>query len=48
MECEKIYEYEYPRNMVCFRCINVNTLHKGDDDDDDDGDTNRSTEACTR
>jgi hypothetical protein len=26
----------YPRNMVCFRSISVNTLHKGDDDDDDD------------
>jgi hypothetical protein len=21
--------------MVCFRCISVNNLHKGDDDDDD-------------
>jgi hypothetical protein len=28
----------YPRNVVCFRCISVNTLHKGDDDDDDDDD----------
>jgi len=31
----------YPRNMVCFRYIVINTLHKGDggddvDDDDDD------------
>jgi hypothetical protein len=25
----------YPRNMVCFRYISVNTLHNGDDDDDD-------------
>jgi hypothetical protein len=24
--------------MVCFRCISVNTLRKGDDDDDDDDD----------
>jgi hypothetical protein len=22
----------YPRNMVCFRYVSVNTLHKGDDD----------------
>ena len=26
----------FPRNMVCFRNMGVNTLHKGDDDDDDD------------
>ena len=28
--------------MFCFRCIIVNTLHKGDDDNDDDdnGDDN--------
>ena len=25
----------YHRNMVCFRYIIVNTLHKGDDKDDD-------------
>jgi hypothetical protein len=25
----------YPRNMVCFRYINVNTMHKGDNKDDD-------------
>jgi hypothetical protein len=35
----------YPRNVVCFRYISVNTLHKGDgdgdgDDDDDDDDDN--------
>jgi hypothetical protein len=38
----------YPRNMVCFTYIIVNTLHKGDnrdddgndDDDDDDDDDN--------
>jgi hypothetical protein len=23
----------YPRNMVCFRYISMNTLHNGDDDD---------------
>jgi hypothetical protein len=23
----------YPRNMVCFRCIILNTLHKGDNKD---------------
>jgi hypothetical protein len=33
--------------MVCFRCIIVNTLHKGDnrdddDDDDDDDDYNNN------
>jgi hypothetical protein len=28
----------YPRNMVCFGYISVNTLHKGDYDDDDDDD----------
>jgi hypothetical protein len=27
-----------PGSMVCFRHINVDTLHKGDDDDDDDDD----------
>ena len=33
----------YSRNMVCFRYMIVNTLHKGDnkdDDDDDDDDCN--------
>jgi hypothetical protein len=31
----------YPRNMVYFRHVIVNTLHNGDnkDDDDDDDDT---------
>jgi hypothetical protein len=28
----------YPRNMICFSYIGVNTLHKGDHDDDDDDD----------
>jgi hypothetical protein len=28
----------HPRNMVCFKYIIVNTLHKCDDDDDDDVD----------
>ena len=34
----------YPRNMVCFRHIIVNILHKGDnkDDDDDDDDDNNN------
>jgi hypothetical protein len=26
----------HPTNMVCFRYIIVNALHKRDDDDDDD------------
>jgi hypothetical protein len=30
--------------MVCFRYINVNTLHKGDDDDDD----NNNNKFCGR
>ena len=35
----------YPRNMVCFRYIIVNTVHKGDNkdnDDDDDDDVNNN------
>ena len=32
----------YPRNMVCFRYIIVNSLHKEDDDDDDDDDNNNN------
>jgi hypothetical protein len=28
--------------MVCFRRINVNTLHKGDEDDDDVDDDNNN------
>jgi hypothetical protein len=28
----------FPRDVVCLRNININTLHKGDDDDDDDDD----------
>jgi len=31
--------------MVCFRCVIINTLHKGgerDDDDDDDDDDNNN------
>jgi hypothetical protein len=32
-----------PRNVVCFRCISVNTLHTGDDDDDD----NNNNEIAT-
>jgi hypothetical protein len=36
--------YTYLRNTVCFRCIIVNTMHKGDneDDDDDDDDNNNN------
>jgi hypothetical protein len=32
----------YPRDMVCFRYIIVNTLHKGDDDDDDNDNNNNN------
>jgi len=34
----------YPRNIVCFRYIIVNTLHRADnkDDDDDDDDNNNN------
>jgi len=28
----------YPKNMVCFKCITGNILHKSDDDDDDNND----------
>jgi len=28
----------YPRNMVCFRYMTVNSFHEGDNDDDDDYD----------
>jgi hypothetical protein len=28
----------FSRDMVCFRNISVDTLHKGDTDDDDDDD----------
>jgi len=36
----------YPRNMVWFRYIIVNTLHNGDkDDDDDDNNNNNNTTA---
>jgi hypothetical protein len=31
----------YPRNMVIFRYISVNTLHKGDDSDDDNNNTKK-------
>jgi hypothetical protein len=38
----------YHRNMVCFRYVIVNTLHKGDnkDDDDDDDDDDNNNIAC--
>ena len=33
----------FPRNIVCFRNIRINILHKGDDDDDgDDGNNNNN------
>jgi hypothetical protein len=36
------------RNMVCFRYVIVNTLHKGDnrDDDDDDNNNNNDNNTC--
>jgi hypothetical protein len=39
----------YSRNVVCFRYVIVNTLHKGgdkedDDDDDDDNNNNNNKE----
>ena len=39
----------YPRNMICFRYIIVNTLHRGDnkDDDDDDDDDNNNNNNNT-
>jgi hypothetical protein len=36
----------YPRNIVCFRYIIVNTLHKGDNKDDDDDDNNNNNNAA--
>jgi len=32
----------YHRNMVCFRYIIVNTLHKGDNKDNNDDDNNNN------
>jgi hypothetical protein len=32
----------FPRDMVCFRNISVDTLHKGDTEDDDDDDNNNN------
>jgi len=42
-------QHHIPRNMVCFRYIIVNTLHKVDnkDDDDDDDDTDTTTITIT-
>ena len=41
--CKYITNTIYPRNMVCFRYIIVNILHKGDgDDDDNDNDNNNN------
>ena len=37
----------HPRDMICFRYIIVNTVHKGDkkdDDDDDDDDDDEEEE----
>jgi hypothetical protein len=40
-----LYIYIYPRNMICFRYIIVNTQHEGDryKNDDDDDDNNKRT-----
>jgi hypothetical protein len=32
----------FSRDMICFRYISVNTLHKDDDDDDDDNNSNNN------
>jgi hypothetical protein len=32
----------FPRDIVCFRNICINSLHKGDNDDDDDDDDNNN------
>jgi len=32
----------FPRDIVCLRNININTLHKGNDDDDDDNNNNNN------
>ena len=37
----------YPVNMVRFRYIIVNTLHKGDNRDDDDDDNNNNNNIFT-
>ena len=37
------YNTLYPRNMVCFRYIIVNTLHKGEKNDDDNNNNNNTT-----
>jgi hypothetical protein len=36
------YSTLYSRNMVCFRYVIVNTLHKGEMDDDDDDNNNNN------
>ena len=40
----------YPRNMTCFRYVNVNTLLKGDnrDDDENDNDNNKNNNNRVR
>jgi hypothetical protein len=32
----------FPRDMVCFRNVSVDTLHKGDTEDDDDNNNNNN------
>ena len=34
--------------MVCFRCIIVNALHKGDNMDDDDDNNNNNTTSTIK
>jgi hypothetical protein len=38
----------YPGNMVCFRYIIVDTLHKCDDDDDNDNNNNNNNNNNNR
>jgi hypothetical protein len=37
-----VFMYVFPRDIVFFRNICINTLHKGDDDDDDDNNNNNN------
>jgi hypothetical protein len=37
----------FPRDMVCFRNIRVDTLHKGDTVDNDDNDNNNNNVTLT-
>jgi len=36
----------YPRHMVCFRYIIVNTLHKGDNKDNNNSYNNNNNNVC--